>query len=238
MHRIQLYLVCTILVGSLALGRSPTAQAQTPAPGLSALNPVGPFIVRFNENGSATIQVGSGGLVVPLVGSTMLDPTAAAGSGQLALTYLLPEPVITGTVSFTEPGSTLPSDWIRFTDAIGTVNGSATGAGPRLIFYSDVPEAGETPDLADIGPPPVKAGDNILVCGVSTFCSGETGAEGNNSFDYRPGGAGIAFPLNNEYIGISDIVVTTPEPTSLVLLVSGLGAVGLLGRRHRIRLKA
>jgi hypothetical protein len=158
MQRIELCLVCTILVGGLALGLSPTAQAQQgSAPGLSAEEPTGPFIVRFNENGTATIQV-NGNPIMTLTGTLMLDPTAPPGSGAQALTYLLPEPVITGTVSFTEPGSTSPSDWLRFTDANGTVNGAATGTGARMIFYSDLPEAGEIPDMADVGAPPVKAG--------------------------------------------------------------------------------
>jgi hypothetical protein len=234
MQRIGLYWVCTILVGGLALGLSPAVQAQTQsAPGLSALNPTGPFIVRFDENGNATIQVG-GGPVLTLQGTLMLDPTAAVGSGAMSLTFLLPEPVISGTVSFTEPGSSLPSDWLRFTDAIGTVNGAATGAGPRMIFYSDLPELGETPSLADTGPPPVKAGDNILACGVSPFCPGETGPEGNNGFDYRPGGASAAFPINNEYVGVSDVTVAAPEPTSLALLGSGIAGLGLLVRRRRL----
>jgi hypothetical protein len=120
MQRIELYLVCTILVGGLALGLSSTAQAQEEegAPGLSALEPAGPFKVTFNENGTATIQVGSGPMM-PLTGTLTLDPTAPPGSGRQSLTYLLPEPVITGTVSFTEPGAA--SSWPLFQDGLTRV---------------------------------------------------------------------------------------------------------------------
>jgi hypothetical protein len=99
-----------------------------------------------------------------------------------------------------------------------------------MIFYSDI-ETGEIAVLADVGPPPVKSGDNTLACGVSPFCAGETGSEGSNGFDYRPGGVSVPFPTNNEYVGISDVSV--PEPTSLALLGSGLAALGLLVRRRR-----
>jgi hypothetical protein len=211
MQRIGLYLVCTILVGGLALGLSPTAQAATDS-----------FILRFDENGNGSISQ-NGGTFMPLLGSLMQDPTATTMS--MVLTYMLPEAVTSGTVSFTEPGATSPSDWLRFTDSAGTVNGDGTGAGSRMIFYSDLPEPGESRDLADVGAPPFKAGDNTLACGVSASCPGETGAEGNNGFDYKPGG--------NEYIGISDgSALPAPEPASVVLLGSGLVIMGLLVRRR------
>ena len=239
MKRIEVY---SILVAGLALGLSPGAQADAipPCAGTIATSttPCGsssssdqsisdPFLVTFDENGTATISL-NGGAAMPLLGSLITDPTQPVGGGAKVLAFNLPEPVITGTVSFTEPGGGV-SDWLRFTNAAGAVNGGSSGPGALMLFYSDV-ESGET-RLADVGPPPVKTGDNILNCGVNPFCSGEIGPEnGNNGFDYRPGG--VAAPLNNEYIGISDTVV--PEPGYQALLVSGLLGLGLLVRRSRL----
>ena len=160
-----------------------------------------------------------------LMGSLILDPTQPVGGGAMVLAFTLPEPVITGTVSFTEPGGGI-SDWLRFTNAAGVVNGASSGQGALMLFYSDI-ESGDT-SKADVGPPPVKAGDNTLNCGVNPFCAGETGPEnGNNGFDYRPGG--VPAPTNNEYVGISD-TAAVPEPSYLALLGSMAG-LGLLVRR-------
>jgi hypothetical protein len=242
MKRIEVYLVRAILVAGLAIGLSPGAQAQTilPCAGSSATSntPCGsssssdslsisdPFLVTFNENGDATISQ-NGGPTMTLLGSLITDPTQPVGGGAKVLAFTLPEPVITGTVSFTEPGGGI-SDWLRFTNAAGAVNGGSSGPGALMLFYSDT-ESGEAPFLADVGPPPVKAGDNTLACGVNPFCAGEIGPEnGNNGFDYRPGG--VPAPINNQYVGISDV----PEPPYRALLACGLAGLGLLVRRRRL----
>jgi PEP-CTERM motif-containing protein len=211
----------TAVVGSVLATISMGAAAQTaPAPGLSALSPPGPFLVRFDENGNATISV-NGGPATTLRSGLAPDPTLPAGAGQqLALTYMLPEPVIAGDVSFAEVAGGPISDWLRFTDAAGHLNG-ATGEGTRMLFYSDV-ETGETgPDLADRGFP-VNLGTGNFLAQL------EVGLEGNNGFDYRPGG--VPAPLNNEYIGISDAV---PEPETVALMLAGLGALGFVARQRR-----
>ncbi len=221
-RRVSTLLVCTAFIGSLiaALPTSVSAQLST-IPGLSALDPVGPFLLRFDEGGRATITVGANGTPTLLTGTLQLDPAAVAGSGQLVLTYMLPEPVIAGDVSFAEvAGAAGNSDWLRFTDSNGSLRG-ATGQGSRMIFYSDI-EAGDTnPSLADKVFPANLGSGNFLA-------QVQVGLEGNNGFDYRPGNV-PAFQ-NNEYIGISDAI---PEPETYVLMLAGLAVVGTIARRRR-----
>ena len=129
MKRIEAY---SILVAGLALGLTPVAQAQIPPPcaGSTATStiPCGqgipsssnllkssdifddPFLVMFDENGFATISQ-NGGPATTLRGILILDPTQPVGGGAQVLAFSLLEPVITGTVSFTEPGGGI-SDWL------------------------------------------------------------------------------------------------------------------------------
>jgi hypothetical protein len=216
--KISRSLLCAALIGSLAVAVSTNAGAAE-APGLSALTPVGPFLLTFDENGHATIAI-NGGPPTTLTGILAVDPSVPAGPGQqLALTYMLPEPVVTGDVSFAEPTGGI-SDWIRFTDAAGTISGAATGAGPRMLFYSDFEVGTVNAELADTGFP-VNIGSGNFVARL------EVGVEGNNGFNYLPG---APYPQNNQYIGISDAI---PEPETYAMLLAGLGLMGFVARRRQ-----
>jgi hypothetical protein len=218
--RVSTSLISAAVAAALAALASQANAQVVPAPGLSALNPAGPFLVRFDENGNATISI-NGGPATTLVGALMADPAAPnVAGGPLALTFTLPEPVISGDVSFSEVTGGPASDWLRFTDAAGHISGVATGAGPRMLFYSDI-ELGETGRSIADQPFPSNLGTGLVLAQV------EVGVEGNNGFDYRPGG--VPYPSNNEYIGISDAV---PEPETYILLLAGLGLVGAITRRR------
>jgi len=210
----------------VATGGLAAVQAQTLTPGASALNPVGPFLMRFDESFSATITIGPSGLPVALTGILAADPSVPPVVGvPLVLTFMLPEPVISGDVRILESAGGPVSDWLRFTDATGVINGGGTGTGSRMIFYSDLSDTDLNPDPAD-RPFPANLGTGLTATIV------EVGPEGNNGFDYRPGG--VAYPLNNEYVGISD-TPPIPEPETFALMMVGLGAVGFMAKRRRAR---
>ncbi len=222
-----IFLLSIGLAGSLAATAGASAELRQlgPAPGSSATNPVGAFLLLFDENGNAVITINDGP-PTPLFGSLLADPASGCPTC-LALTYLLPESVATGDVEIFDPpsegGGT--SDWLRFTDAAGDISGDPAGDGVRMIYYS---LAG--PDdtaLADV-PFPDNIGSQNAVFGPTETVSG-----GVSTFDYQP--AGVPFPEDNEYIGISDEEAppAIPEPASLTLLCGGLAAMGLIVRRRR-----
>ena len=164
-------LAATALLGCLALNAGMTARAAVlEAPGSCTVNCGGTstpdvMLLHFDENGVGTIAE-NGGPTMPLIGMLAADPSTGGGGGGVpVLTYMLPEPVISGDAAFAEPGdgtcSTATasncSDWLRFTDNTGAINGGVTGAGSRMIFYSDraraSPRIWPTPDFPPISAP-------------------------------------------------------------------------------------
>jgi hypothetical protein len=201
--------------GSVLVGAASAETLPLPHPGSSALEPVDPFLLSFDENGHATIAV-NGGPATPLTGTLIADPSNPCPNCASVLAYALPEPVITGTLSILEP-ATLGggiSDVLRFTDATGTISGVATGVGPEMIYYSDV------------GLPANLTAGNFLVGPTE-----EVGADGYSEFEYKPGG--VPYPQNNEYYYAGSGGAAVPEPASLTSLGSFIAAMGLMVRCRR-----
>jgi hypothetical protein len=139
-----------------------------------------PFEIWFDENGHAEASV-NGGPLVPVVSGVEIEPT----SGINALYYVLPLVVSPGDVRVWEDaGHTTLSDLLRFTTT-------------KMYYFSDNSDGGT--DLADTGfPAVIIPADNG---GVE-----EVGPEGNNHFDFLPGGV-----LDNIYHGISDAPSNVPD---------------------------
>jgi hypothetical protein len=172
-----------------------------------------PFTATFDENGHGTATViGGPTAALPfVVGANPSNPTGFP----LTLIYTLPQPVVTGNVTFAEPGGGV-SDALRFTNATGDVSG--TVGGTLMIFYSDNSDIGL--DLADTGIPANITGGNFFVGPA------QVGPEGNNGFTYLPGG--------NTYNGISDVPGPIAGAGLPGLILAGGGLLGWWRRRKKI----
>lgn len=186
--------------------------------------PIGPFVIAVDENGNGSFTSANG--TIAFTGSIITDPTSTTGSKVLAYDLPFLGTLASGDVVLTEPGTTEPadSDLIRFFTP-------ATGAPSMLLFYSDLPGAGETADLADLGVPPAALGAKVF---------SEVGPEGGpNGVVYTPffndpgsSSLGTATFPNLTYDFISDAAVPLPASAwaGLVLIV-GFGVWRVARRR-------
>lgn len=164
------------------------------------------FTLQITENPLDPLNQFNGGYHP---GFLMDDP----GPGGLpsALTYTTPGGLVVGDLLIHEPSGG-ESDLVRW-------NGNAT-----LVFYSDFPDQGETPDVADIGLPGGAYPNGLSVTETGLFGNPYTEA-GPNGYVYTPLAGQPGYNPNapgSQYIIISDI----PEPGTVALV--GLGFVALL----------
>ena len=169
---------------------------------------------------AASAQIGideSGGTVGLPVGSAFFgpDPSGALGLPGPVLYFSLPFGVTPVDLLIADAGTNgalVPSDVIRFWNPSGNPTQSF------LIFYSDRPEPGEIPPLADTGLP-----TQFQSFTVGPFL--ETGTEAFNFYDYTalPGMPGADFTgVATMYHIVSDGQVPEPSAASLALVAGGL----------------
>jgi PEP-CTERM motif-containing protein len=203
-----------------------------------ALAPVPSIAITFDENGHGSFTF-NGAPAGPLVGVPVPDPVIGPSP---ALFYPLPFPLVQpGFVGLNEPGtpgfpSTLPSDVLHFpSPAFGAPESG-------VFFYSDA-EPGDAIDRADATPLVFAAAAGHLPEPGSELIP-ELGPEGANGATYVPLPAGSGTPPRTtddpgflpgasvSYNIISD-AAAVPEPSSLILLATGVGLAGLSWRRPR-----
>ncbi len=191
----------------LAFGAAKNVFAQGPGPGAAAPGSVG-FTLQFDETGAALLNG------VPTAGVPI------AGGG---VNFFLPIPVITGdvlinsTIDVDPTNPTGDSDLLIFSNTVLS-SGQTVGVMTyqSLIDPNDPLDAADVPSLSYIAP-------------VLTIR--EIGPEGNNGFTWVPDPGNAA---GSVYIGISDGVLRTPEPSTFVLGALGLLSFAALAYRRRL----
>jgi hypothetical protein len=180
----------------VALGSANIAFAQlpgTPLPGTPS------FTMIFDEKGNATING---------------QPAQVTTDNGAPLIYILPGPVVPGTVNVFSQEDISPTNPDGFSDRFGFFQQGPTGG---VLAIQSLVDDNSPPDLADF------TGLQPFVGALSVM---ETGPEGNNGFQWIA--TDLSTGLSATYIGISD----TPEPSTFVLGGFGLIALFLFAWRR------
>jgi len=174
--------------------------------------------ITIDENGHGQLT-NSAGVNETLPFVLLTDPGPGGLTGAETYGLLNPPGLIAGDLLIDE-GPGVLSDVIRF----NPTETCFVGNPGCLVFYSDKSDGSDS--LADIGFPTALYANALTV--------NEVGPEGNNGFTYTPTAgqpgfvAGAGGPVT--YVIRSDSSV--PEPSSVLLLGIGLGAVIFIYRKR------
>jgi hypothetical protein len=175
--------------------------------------------ITFDENGNGNLT-NTNGFYDVLPWYLLNDPGPGGLANVLFYDTLTPPGLVAGDLLIYEPvdnkGAGILSDVLRFDP--NPFNGG-------VFVYSDNNEPGSG-DLADVGFPTANYTNVLSMI--------EVGGEGFNGISYTPIAGQPGFVGNAAgpvtYNFTSDVV---PEPGTLLLLVSGLGALGVAAWRKR-----